>query len=40
MMVLLTAYLKDGVPPVGDDSEISDFRIEFCEKDGQFLSRK
>ena len=32
MMVLLTAYLNDGVPPAGDDSEISDRRMEFCER--------
>jgi hypothetical protein len=31
MMVLLTAYLKDGVPPAGEDSEIKERRIEFCE---------
>jgi hypothetical protein len=30
MMVLLTAYLNEGDPPAGDDSEINDFRIEFC----------
>jgi len=29
MMVLLTAYLKDGLPPVGEDSEINDRRIEL-----------
>jgi hypothetical protein len=29
MMVLFTAYLYDGVPPAGDDSEISDRRMEF-----------
>jgi hypothetical protein len=29
MIVLLTAYLKDGVPLGGEDSEIKDFRIEF-----------
>jgi hypothetical protein len=31
MIVLLTAYLYDGVPPAGDDSEISDRKMEFCE---------
>jgi hypothetical protein len=31
MMVLLTAYLKDGVPPAGDDSEIRERRMEFCD---------
>lgn len=29
MMVLLTAYLYEGVPPLGEDSEMSDFKIEF-----------
>jgi hypothetical protein len=32
MMVLLTAYLYDGDPPAGDDSEMSERRMEFCEK--------
>jgi len=32
MMVLLTAYLYDGVPPEGDDSDISDFRMEFYQE--------
>jgi len=31
MIVLLTAYLKEGEPPAGDDSDIRDFRIEFCD---------
>lgn len=30
MMVLLTAYLYDGVPPAGDDSEMRERRMEFC----------
>lgn len=30
MMVLLTAYLYDGFPPAGEDSEIRERRIEFC----------
>lgn len=31
MIVLLTAYLKDGLPPPeGDDSEINWRRMEFC----------
>jgi hypothetical protein len=30
MIVLLTAYLNDGEPPVGDDSEMRERRIEFC----------
>jgi hypothetical protein len=30
-MVLLTAYLYAGVPPTGDDSEINERRIEFCD---------
>lgn len=29
MMVLFTAYLNEGVPPVGEDSDIRDRRIEF-----------
>lgn len=29
MMVLLTAYLNEGVPPVGEDSEMSDRKMEF-----------
>ena len=29
MIVLLTAYLKEGVPPEGDDSEMSDRKMEF-----------
>lgn len=29
MMVLLTAYLNEGVPPVGDDSEMRDLKMEF-----------
>jgi hypothetical protein len=32
MIVLLTAYLNDGVPPAGDDSEISDRKMEFCRR--------
>jgi len=31
MMVLLTAYLYDGDPPVGDDSEMRERKMEFCE---------
>jgi hypothetical protein len=31
MIVLLTAYLYDGVPPAGEDSEIRDRKMEFCE---------
>ena len=31
MIVLLTAYLNDGEPPVGEDSEIKERRIEFCK---------
>lgn len=31
MMVLFTAYLNDGVPPVGEDSEINDLRMEFSD---------
>ena len=30
IMVLFTAYLKDGEPPVGDDSEMTERRMEFC----------
>lgn len=30
MMVLLTAYLYDGVPPAGEDSEINERKMEFC----------
>jgi len=30
MIVLFTAYLNDGEPPAGDDSEIRERRIEFC----------
>lgn len=30
MMVLLTAYLNAGDPPEGDDSEMRERRIEFC----------
>lgn len=31
IIVLLTAYLKEGEPPdEGVDSEIRDLRIEFC----------
>jgi hypothetical protein len=30
MMVLLTAYLYEGDPPAGDDSDIKERRIEFC----------
>jgi hypothetical protein len=33
-MVLLTAYLNDGEPPVGEDSEIRERRMEFCEEAG------
>ena len=33
MMVLLTAYLNDGKPPEGEDSDIKERRIEFCEED-------
>lgn len=29
MMVLFTAYLNDGLPPAGDDSEMRDFRMLF-----------
>jgi hypothetical protein len=29
--VLLTAYLNDGEPPVGEDSEIKERRMEFCK---------
>jgi hypothetical protein len=29
MIVLLTAYLYEGDPLAGDDSEMRDFRIEF-----------
>ena len=29
MMVLLTAYLNDGEPPAGEDSEINERRMEF-----------
>jgi hypothetical protein len=29
MIVLLIAYLYEGEPPAGDDSDIRDFRIEF-----------
>jgi len=29
MIVLLTAYLYDGVPPAGDDSEIKERRMEL-----------
>ena len=29
IIVLLTAYLYEGEPPAGDDSEMRDFRIEF-----------
>ena len=32
MIVLLTAYLNEGVPFGGEDSEIKDFRIEFCSQ--------
>lgn len=32
MMVLLTAYLYDGVPPAGEDSEMRDRSIEFCKE--------
>ncbi len=31
MIVLLTAYLYDGLPPAGDDSEISERKMEFCD---------
>ncbi len=31
MMVLLTAYLYAGDPPGGDDSEMRDRSIEFCD---------
>lgn len=31
MIVLLTANLKAGWPPGGEDSEIRALRIEFCE---------
>jgi hypothetical protein len=29
MIVLLTAYLYEGLPPVGDDSEIRERKMEF-----------
>ena len=29
IIVLLTAYLNEGVPPAGDDSEMRDRRMEF-----------
>jgi len=29
MMVLLTAYLYEGLPPAGEDSEMTDLRIEL-----------
>lgn len=32
IMVLLTAYLKAGLPPEGEDSEMRDLRMEFCER--------
>ncbi len=31
MIVLFTAYLYDGDPPAGDDSDIRDRRMEFCD---------
>lgn len=31
MMVLLTAYLYEGLPPAGEDSDMRERRIEFCE---------
>lgn len=34
MMVLFTAYLNDGEPPAGEDSEIRERRIEFCREAG------
>ena len=34
MMVLFTAYLNDGEPPAGEDSEIRDRRIEFYGEEG------
>jgi hypothetical protein len=35
MIVLLTAYLYDGVPPAGEDSEINERKMEFCGDVGQ-----
>jgi hypothetical protein len=35
IIVLLTAYLYDGVPPVGEDSEIRERKMEFYEIAGQ-----
>ena len=32
IIVLLTAYLNDGDPPDGEDSEIKERRMEFCRK--------
>jgi hypothetical protein len=32
IMVLLTAYLNDGELPAGEDSEIKERRMEFCEE--------
>lgn len=29
MIVLLTAYLYDGVPPAGEDSEINERKMEL-----------
>lgn len=34
IMVLLTAYLNDGDPPAGEDSEMRERRIEFCLEAG------
>jgi hypothetical protein len=35
IIVLLTAYLYDGVPPAGEDSEINERKMEFCGDVGQ-----